>query len=62
MVGVVISSFLYKIGAFNLAGFPVPPHGAPFLACAIMLTISFVLGLFTLRDNPQYVRTHDTPG
>jgi DHA1 family multidrug resistance protein-like MFS transporter len=61
VVGVVCSSFLYRYGAFNLAGFQVPKHGAPFLACAVMLTISFVLGIFTLRDNPHYIRTHDTP-
>ncbi len=57
VVGVVLSSFLYKFGAFNILGFLVPVHGAPFLGCAIMLTVSFVLGLFTLRDNPQYMQT-----
>lgn len=61
LLGVILSSYLYKLGAFNLLGFMVPPHGAPFLGCAVMLTVSFVLGLFTLRDNPQYLRTHETP-
>ncbi|MCW3094892.1 MAG: Arabinose efflux permease [Chthonomonadaceae bacterium] len=61
VIGMVLSSFLYKLGAFELFGIPVPVHGAPFLGCAVMLTIAFVLGVFTLRDNPHYIQTHDTP-
>jgi DHA1 family multidrug resistance protein-like MFS transporter len=61
LIGVVLSSFLDRWGEFNLLGLSVPAHGAPFLGCAIMLTVSFVLGLFTLRDNPQYNRPQDTP-
>ena len=61
LLGVVISSFLYKWGAFSIAGLAIPMHGAPFLGCAVMLTVAFVMGLFTLRDNPLYMHTHSTP-
>ncbi len=54
LIGVVLSSFLYKIGAFNFGGLAIPAHGAPFLGCAVMLTVAFFLGVFTLRDNPYY--------
>ncbi len=61
LIGVVLSSFLDKWGAFNLLGLSIPAHGTPFLGCAVMLTVSFVLGLFTLRDNPQYAKAHVAP-
>jgi len=61
VVGMVISKQLYKFPAFNFLGLPVPVHASPFLGCAIMITVAFILGLFTLRDNPRYVATHDTP-
>ena len=60
MLGVILSSFLYKWDAFQFFGFAVPAHGAPFLGCAIMLTVSFIMGLFSLRDNPQYLQKTET--
>ena len=56
MLGVILSSFLYKWGAFSLLGLAIPAHGAPFLGCAVMLTISFFIGLFSLRENPNYAK------
>lgn len=61
VAGIGISSQLYKLHAFSFLGLPVPTHGAPFLGCAIMITVSFFLGLFTLRDSPRFIATHDTP-
>jgi DHA1 family multidrug resistance protein-like MFS transporter len=50
--GVVTSSFLYKIGAFKLGPISIPEHGVPFLGCALMLALSFVLALLTVHDTP----------
>lgn len=61
VAGIVASSWLYKLSGFNVAGLHVPDHGAPFLGCAIMITVSLLLSFVTLHDNPRYTTSHDTP-
>lgn len=50
IVGVAASGFLYKLPALSLGLFTIPPHGAPFLGCAIMLALSFLLSIVAVRD------------
>lgn len=50
ILGAALSAFLYKQPAFRLGMFTIPPHGLPFLGCSILLTISFILALTTVRD------------
>jgi len=50
ILGVVISSKLYELPAMQIGPIPVPAHGLPFLACGIMLAISFLLAMTTVRD------------
>lgn len=48
--GVLISSFLYKYGVLRLSNLTIPEHGLPFLCCGIMLGISFLLAVITVKD------------
>ena len=50
IIGNTLSSVLIKYGAFKLFGFfPVPAGGMIFLACGIMLLISFSFSVFGLK-------------
>ena len=50
IVGAASSGFLYKQPAFHLGLLTIPPHGLPFLGCALLLTVSLVLALTTVHD------------
>ncbi len=50
ITGVGISSVIYKYGPFVVAGIKVPKHGLPFLCCAVMLAVSFLLAVTTVHD------------
>jgi len=50
IIGNPISSLLVKQGAFKMFGiFPIPEGGLIFLACGIMLMVSFLISLFGLK-------------
>ncbi|HZP80423.1 MAG TPA: MFS transporter [Chthonomonadaceae bacterium] len=51
ILGVGASSFLYKLPALDLGVFTIPEHGLPFLGCALMLALSFLLALLTVHDS-----------
>lgn len=53
--GAILSGYLYTIHSFHIGSLFIPKHGAPFLGCAVMLTVAFVMGLFCLRDSPRSV-------
>ncbi len=50
ILGVAISSILYKRPAIHLGLVTLPPHCLPFLACGVMLTLSFLLALLTVHE------------
>jgi DHA1 family multidrug resistance protein-like MFS transporter len=50
IVGVAISGFLYKLPALPLGPVTIPEHGVPFLGCALMLTLAFLLSLVTVSS------------
>ena len=50
ILGVAASGFLYRQHTLHLAGITVPRHGLPFLVCAIMLTIGFLIALVGLKS------------
>ncbi len=56
ITGIILSKYLYKLTSFHLGSMLIPEHGAPFLGCAVMLTVSFAMGLFCLRDKPRPMR------
>ncbi|MBC7526950.1 MAG: MFS transporter [Chthonomonadaceae bacterium] len=54
IIGVSLSGFLYKVGAFTVFGQLVPEHGLPFLGCAIMLLFATTIAWTSLhRDKLQ---------
>ena len=54
IVGVAISAFLYKIPAFKIGPLAIPDHSFPFLGCACMLTVSFIISVFALKEHPPH--------
>lgn len=50
--GVAASGFLYKQPAIALGVTSIPSHGLPFLGCALMLTVSFLLAVTSIRERP----------
>ena len=54
IVGVAISAFLYKIPAFKIGQIAIPDHSFPFLGCACMLTVSFIISVFALKEHPPH--------
>ena len=50
ILGVAISSLIYKFGPFNVGPIVIPVHGLPFLCCGVMLAISFTLAITTVHD------------
>ena len=50
ITGVAISSVLYKQVHVTLGGIAIPDGGLPFLACGLMLGISMLLALTTVKD------------
>ncbi len=57
ILGAASSGVLYRLPAFKLGTIQVPPHGVPFLACGVMLTISFVLALTSIHGSKPGVTT-----
>lgn len=49
IVGVAVSGFLYKLPPIPLGFLTIPKHGLPFLGCAVMLSLSFLLSLVSLH-------------
>ena len=52
ILGVLVSGFLYNLPVRSFLGVAIPPHGVPFVCCAVMLALAFSLSLFGLRNNP----------
>jgi DHA1 family multidrug resistance protein-like MFS transporter len=50
IIGVGVCSLIYRFGPFKIGPITVPHHGLPFLCCGIMLAISFVLAVSTVKD------------
>ncbi len=50
ILGVGISSVIYKLGPLHLGRATIPKHGLPFLCCGIMLAISMFLAITTVKD------------
>ena len=53
IIGAAASGFLYKLGALSLGPLTIPPHYLNFIGCSILLTVSFLLAVFTVHDNPK---------
>ena len=51
IVGVAVSGFLYNLPAIPLGFITIPAHGIPFLGCALMLTLSFVLSIIAVNGS-----------
>ncbi len=49
IVGASLSGFLYKLPAYHIGIAIIPAHGMPFLGCAIMLALSFLIALFSIK-------------
>lgn len=50
ITGVGVSSLIYRFGPFHLGSISIPKHGLPFLCCGVMLAVSFVLAVTTVKD------------
>ena len=50
IVGVLSSGYLYELTISHLGPISIPPHGLPFLLCAVMLAVAFLLALFGLKS------------
>jgi DHA1 family multidrug resistance protein-like MFS transporter len=50
IVGVALSTVLYKTPSFRIGPIHVPHHGLPFLGCGVMLAISFLLAFISVRE------------
>ncbi len=50
IAGVVLSGLLYPLRLPTVFGIKLPDHALPFLSCALMLTLSFILALATVRE------------
>lgn len=53
MLGAPIGGYLYEHAHIRLPGLPwVNSHYAPFIGCAILLIIAWMLSLFTIKETP----------
>jgi DHA1 family multidrug resistance protein-like MFS transporter len=50
IIGLGVSSLIYRYGPFRIGVINVPQHGLPFLCCGIMLAISFALAITSVKD------------
>ena len=51
ITGASCSGFLYQHAPIAFAGINIPKHGLPFVGCAIMLSLSWVLAIATIREH-----------
>lgn len=58
ILGSALSVPLYKLGEIHLLGLTVPSHGFPFLCCAVMLVVAFLVSVLGLKQKP-YLQTAD---
>jgi DHA1 family multidrug resistance protein-like MFS transporter len=48
--GVGICTLIYKYGPYRVGPIRIPVHGLPFLLCGVMLAVSFLLAIATVKD------------
>ncbi len=53
ILGSALSVPFYKLKEFPLLGATIPEHGVPFICCAFMLLIAFLISLFGLKQKPR---------
>src|SRR5262249_49044874 len=55
MVGVRLGVYLYEHANIPLPFVPTshPNHYVPFVGCAILLIVSWLLAVFTIKDSPE---------
>ena len=61
ILGVLVSGFLYNLPARHLLGIAIPHHGVPFVCCALMLALAFMLALVGLKNNPAFPTRKNSP-
>lgn len=49
ILGSILSANLYPLGAIALGAITLPAHSIPFVLCGVMLSLAFLLSLFTVK-------------
>jgi MFS transporter, DHA1 family, multidrug resistance protein len=51
ILGAAASTFLYPLPAFKLGSLTIPEHSLPFIGCGVMLVVSAILAITTVREH-----------
>jgi DHA1 family multidrug resistance protein-like MFS transporter len=53
ILGGALSAPLYKVSDIRAGGITIPEHGLPFVACAFLLLLAFLVAMLGLKQKPQ---------